>query len=134
MKDAKQLRVRAAVARHEQKLLKPFVAPWRIPHTPVHPETRAPAIGGHEDARLRRGRGEPEARLDLHGLTHDGAYRAPFRVLMTAKTDGKRLRRITGRRRPRSHPPPWRPQEMKGMSAELRCSCDAWRGGAFYVA
>jgi len=39
----------------------------------------------------RRGRGEPEARLDLHGMTHDGAYRALMRFLMAAQGEDKRL-------------------------------------------
>src|SRR3979490_1627440 len=51
----------------------------------------APAIGGHRDAKLRRGRGEPETRLDLHGMTHDGAYRALMRFLMAAQSEDKRL-------------------------------------------
>jgi DNA-nicking Smr family endonuclease len=51
----------------------------------------APGIGGHDEARLRRGRGEPEARLDLHGLTQDGAYRAAVGFLLRAQAEGKRL-------------------------------------------
>jgi len=138
MKDAKPLRVRAALACHEQKLVQPFIPAWRIPHAPVHPETPAPAIGGHEDARLRRGRGEPEARLDLHGLTHDGAYRALYRFLMTAKADGKRLVLvITGKGGVlRGQLPLWLGQENMKAHVSGISEAHATHGGsgAFYVA
>jgi DNA-nicking Smr family endonuclease len=139
MKDAKPLRVRAKLARHEQKSPpQPFMAPWRIPHAPVHPETRAAAIGGHEDARLRRGRGEPEARLDLHGLTHDGAYRTLFRFLVTAKADGKRLVLvITGKGGVlRNSLPLWLGQEELRVHVSGIAEAHATHGGAgaFYVA
>jgi DNA-nicking Smr family endonuclease len=41
--------------------------------------------------RLRRGRGEPEAQLDLHGYREEGAYAALERFLLRARADDKRL-------------------------------------------
>lgn len=118
--------------------MKPFTAPWRIPHAPVHPETRAPAIGGHEDARLRRGRGEPEGRIDLHGLTHDGAYRALLRFLLSAQAGEKRLVLvITGKGGVlRANLPLWLgQQELRPLIGGVS-EAHATHGGsgAFYVA
>ncbi|MSP94489.1 MAG: DNA mismatch repair protein MutS [Alphaproteobacteria bacterium] len=90
LKDAKPLkkrRVRTSVAPKPVKVVRP---PSRIP-APEFNEVPAPKIGGHDDARLRRGRGEPEARLDLHGMTQDAAYRASVRFLMGARAEGQRL-------------------------------------------
>jgi DNA-nicking Smr family endonuclease len=68
-----------------------FVPLPRFPSEPVYNEQPAAAIGGHADAHLRRGGLEPEARLDLHGLTHDGAYRALLRFLFGAQAAGHKL-------------------------------------------
>jgi DNA-nicking Smr family endonuclease len=51
---------------------------------PLKEQFTPPAIGGHRAAHLRRGKLEPEARLDLHGFTQDEAYRALQRFLMRA--------------------------------------------------
>jgi DNA-nicking Smr family endonuclease len=50
-----------------------------LPKRPVYAASEAPAIGGHREAQMRRGRLEPEARIDLHGLTQDEAHRALMR-------------------------------------------------------
>jgi DNA-nicking Smr family endonuclease len=138
MKDAKPLRPRTPFAAHEMKPAKPFVPPRRIAHAPVHPETPAPAIGGHDDARLRRGRGEPEGRIDLHGLTHDGAYRSVLRFLMNAQADGKRLILvITGKGGVlRTYLPLWLGQEELRPLIGGVSEAHAIHGGsgAFYVA
>ena len=138
MKDAKPLRRRTPGAAHDPKSVKPFAAPWRIPHAPVHPAKPAPAIGGHDDARLRRGRGEPEGRLDLHGLTHDSAYRALLRFLMGAQGEGKRLVLvITGKGGVlRNYLPLWLGQEeLKPLIGGVSQAHATHGGsGAFYVA
>ena len=87
--DAKPLkrRMHASSTPKQIKLVRP---PLRIA-APQFNESPAPNIGGHDEARLRRGRGEPEARLDLHGLTQDAAYRTLIRFLMDARGQGKRL-------------------------------------------
>jgi DNA-nicking Smr family endonuclease len=89
LKDAKALTKRARVLMIPPRTQRLAPAPRIEP--PDYLSRPAPAIGGHRDAKLRRGRGEPEARLDLHGMTHDGAYRALMRFLMAAQSEDKRL-------------------------------------------
>src|SRR6266850_6827007 len=89
LKDAKPLAKRARVLIVPPKTQRLAPAPQIEP--PDYLDRPAPAIGGHRDAKLRRGRGEPEARLDLHGMTHDGAYRALMRFLLAAQSEDKRL-------------------------------------------
>lgn len=57
--------------------------------------------GGTED-RLRRGSLEPDAKLDLHGLTEAAAYRALSSFLLGARQRGNRLILVvTGKGNPR---------------------------------
>src|SRR5262245_62227581 len=70
LRDAKPLRARARVTTPPKPSGGPKQAP---PKAPVYLERPAEPIGGHRAADLRRGRTEPEARIDLHGMTHDGA-------------------------------------------------------------
>lgn len=57
--------------------------------------------GGTED-RLRRGTLEPDAKLDLHGLTEAAAYRALSSFLLGARQRGNRLILVvTGKGNPR---------------------------------
>ena len=55
------------------------------PKPPVHAGGPAPAIGGHREAHLRRGKAEPEAKLDLHGRTQEAAHRALHDFLVRAR-------------------------------------------------
>jgi|SRR5262245_16319138 len=89
LKDAKPLGKRARVLTDVPK--PGLAAPRRRIDPPVYVNRPAPPIGGHRDAQLRRGRGEPEARLDLHGMTHDHAYRALMHFLIAAQSEDKRL-------------------------------------------
>jgi len=98
----------------------------------------APSLRGHAEARLRRGRLEPEARIDLHGHGYEGAYRALVGFLSRAYAEGKRLVLvITGKGGVlRPHLPLW----LNG--AELQDVVIGFReahakhggGGAFYIA
>ncbi len=90
MKDAKPLAKRERVM-HTPKVAIPFRPPWRAPQAPVFADIPMGPIGGHVEARARRGQANVEARIDLHGFTHGGAYRALIRFLMEAQLDGKRL-------------------------------------------
>jgi DNA-nicking Smr family endonuclease len=90
MKDAKPLAKRARVV-HAPTPVIPYVPPRRIAQAPVFPEQPAASIGGHVEARARRGRAEVEGRLDLHGSTQQGAYRKLLRFLLEAQADEKRL-------------------------------------------
>lgn len=63
----------------------------RAPLPPVRDEDTAPAIGGHRESHLRRGRLEPEARIDLHGMRQEQAWRALARFFARAHAEDKRL-------------------------------------------
>lgn len=104
----------------------------------VAPEAEAAPIRGHTEARLRRGRLEPEARIDLHGHNYDSAYRLLVAFLTRSISEGKRLVLvITGKGGVlRNNLPLW----LNG--AELGSRVIGMReahakhggGGAFYVA
>ena len=68
---------------------RPVAAP--APKPPVYAPHQPPDIGGHREAHLRRGRLEPEARIDLHGLTQDEAYRALGRFFSRARGLDQRI-------------------------------------------
>jgi DNA-nicking Smr family endonuclease len=86
--DAKPLRSRARVTSPPKASAGPRQPP---PKAPVYLERPAEPIGGHRAADLRRGRTEPEGRIDLHGMTHDGAYRALIGFLTRAQSEDKRV-------------------------------------------
>lgn len=50
-----------------------------------------PGLDGSTAERLRRGRLEPQARLDLHGMTEAGAHRALFHFVRSSHARGLRL-------------------------------------------
>jgi DNA-nicking Smr family endonuclease len=86
--DAKPLRARPRVTSPPRPNASPKHRP---PKPPVYLDRPADPIGGHRAADLRRGRIEPEARIDLHGMTHDRAYRALIGFLAGAQRDDKRV-------------------------------------------
>src|SRR5688572_21085314 len=86
--DAKPLRARARVTSPPRANAAPRPPPSK---PPVYLERPAGPIGGHRAADLRRGRTEPEARIDLHGMTHDKAYRALIAFLSRAQSEDKRV-------------------------------------------
>lgn len=137
LKDARPLKNRARVAA-EPKHVRIFVPLPRFPSEPLYNERPAPAIGGHADAHLRRGRIDPEARLDLHGLTHDGAYRTLLRFLLRAQAEEKKLVLvITGKGGVlRNSLPLWLGQaELRPVVAGVsQAHVKHGGGGAFYVA
>jgi DNA-nicking Smr family endonuclease len=137
VKDAKPLAKRERYL-HTPKHVIPYLPPRRIPQPPIFPETPAAPIGGHVEARARRGRAEVEGRLDLHGLTHASAYRALLRFLLEAQADGKRLVLvITGKGGVlRNSLPLWLGQEeLKALVAGVSEAHASHGGsGAFYVA
>jgi DNA-nicking Smr family endonuclease len=60
-------------------------------------------INGATQERLRRGMVEPDARIDLHGMTQQAAHRTLFAWLATAHARGHRLVLvITGKGNPRN--------------------------------
>ncbi len=59
-------------------------------------------VNGATEDRLRRGLLEPDAKLDLHGMTEAAAYRALSRFLVGAQQRGNRLILVvTGKGNPR---------------------------------
>lgn len=90
VKDAKPL-ARRTHALHVPTHVIPHLPERRIAQAPHFPDLRAHPIGGHVEARARRGRADIEGRLDLHGLTQEGAYRRLLGFLFDAQMDGKRL-------------------------------------------
>ncbi len=94
LKDARPLKHKSAPrqlpkrAQGFSKIEPPSTPPAKAP---VYPDSRAPNIGGHRAAHLRKGRIEPEAKLDLHGYRQESAYRALQRFLMRAQGVGQRL-------------------------------------------
>ena len=108
------------------------------PKLPVYAPHQPPVIGGHRDAHLRRGRLEPEARIDLHGLTQEQAFRALIRFFSRARgLDQRIVLVITGkggilkRMMPRWLAEPELAPLVSGLSpAHVKHG----GGGAFYVA
>lgn len=91
LKDAKPIKTREKTTSVPPKRARIHTPSAHFPSEPVYNERPAPSIGGHADAHLRRGRLEPESRLDLHGLTQDGAYRALLGFLLRAQGEGQKL-------------------------------------------
>jgi DNA-nicking Smr family endonuclease len=91
LRDAKPLKKRHKPVAPPLQRVRVFVTLPRFPGEPVYNEQPAATIGGHANAHLRRGRLEPEARFDLHGLTQAGAYRALLRFLVRAQAEGQSL-------------------------------------------
>lgn len=74
------------------------------------PDSHALPVGAHTQMdrgrfeKLRRGRLDPEARLDLHGMTAERAHGALVSFILGAHADGLRLVLvITGKGRPDEH-------------------------------
>ena len=137
LKDATPLKKRHRIAAEPSKPLYIFLPLPHFPSEPAYGERPAPSIGGHADAHLRRGRLDPEARLDLHGMTQSAAYRSLLRFLIDAQTQEKSLVLvITGKGGVlRAQLPLWLGQaDLKGLVAGLREAHVKHGGaGAFYV-
>jgi DNA-nicking Smr family endonuclease len=61
------------------------------PPPPPGPRIRPTGIDGRTAERLRKGAIEPDAKLDLHGLTEEAAHRALATFLRSALAGGARL-------------------------------------------
>jgi DNA-nicking Smr family endonuclease len=92
---AKPARARKKAAVPPAKIAKVAKAKAEKPKSSVKPPPQPrdvpPEIGGHRTTPLKRGRLEPEARLDLHGLTQDAAHRALIRFLQRGRANGARV-------------------------------------------
>jgi DNA-nicking Smr family endonuclease len=137
LNDAKPLKARAKGTAVPAKAPRIRVASPRFAPEPTYNEQPAPAIGGHADAHLRRGRLEPQSRIDLHGMTQERAYRALVAFLVHARAEGQKLVLvITGKGGVlRSQLPLWLGQnELRVLVAGLNEAHVRHGGsGAFYV-
>jgi len=87
---------------------------------PMAPRRAPPRMDARAFARMKRGRLEPEARLDLHGMFADSAHRRLRQFLLQSHAAGRRLVLvITGKGR-----------EAQGLAPErrgvLRTSLPVW--------
>lgn len=55
------------------------------------PKKTKPGIDGHTAKKLQRGEIDPDGKLDLHGLTQEGAHRALSNFLRSAKAAQVRM-------------------------------------------
>jgi DNA-nicking Smr family endonuclease len=137
LKDAKPLKKRHRMSAEPSKPPRIFVPLPHYPAEPTYSERPAPFIGGHADAHLRRGRLDPEARIDLHGMTQGAAYRTLLRFLIDAQAQEKSLVLvITGKGGVlRAQLPLWLGQpDLRGLVGGLREAHVRHGGaGAFYV-
>jgi DNA-nicking Smr family endonuclease len=137
LKDVRPLKKRHRITAEPFKPSRIFLPLPHFPSEPAYSERPAPSIGGHADAHLRRGRLDPEARLDLHGMTQSAAYRTLLKFLIDAQAQEKSLVLvITGKGGVlREQLPLWLGQaDLKGLIAGLREAHVKHGGaGAFYV-
>jgi len=137
LKDVKLLKRRHRIPAEPSKPPLVFLPLPHFPSEPAYSERPAPSIGGHPDAHLRRGRLDPQARLDLHGMTQSAAYRTLLKFLIDAQMQEKSLVLvITGKGGVlREQLPLWLGQaDLKGLVAGLREAHVKHGGaGAFYV-
>lgn len=82
----------ASVLTETAKPGKPAKASAPLPRLqPPRPRNRPTGVDGKTAERLRKGAVEPDARLDLHGLTESTAHRALVTFLRSAASRGARL-------------------------------------------
>jgi DNA-nicking Smr family endonuclease len=138
VRDAKPLARRATVTASAGLHRKAFVSLPRHGAADFVIGEAAPEIRGHAELHLRRGRLEPQARIDLHGYTYDSAYRSLVAFLMRAYSEDKRLVLvITGKGGVlRPHLPLWLDAaELQDLVIGVREAHPKHGGsGAFYVA
>jgi DNA-nicking Smr family endonuclease len=91
LKGVEPLRRAKAAAPKTLPKVKPTMKSTPLPNPPRRETESVSEIGGHLEARLRRGRVEPAATLDLHGFRETEAYRALERFLIRAHGEDKRL-------------------------------------------
>jgi len=96
LKDVRPLARKAATpepvkAVGRMRIPKPVEIVTPPPKPPVFAKETTLEIGGHREAHFRKGKLEPEARLDLHGYTQDAGYKALFRFVTRAHAQDQRL-------------------------------------------
>ena len=86
-------------------------------------------IDGRTDERLRRGLLEPEARLDLHGLTESAAHRALLQFLKGAQRRGcKLVIVVTGKGKKMDDDAPFDMELHERSRGVLKAAVPRWLG------
>ncbi|MEI9996116.1 MAG: Smr/MutS family protein [Rhizomicrobium sp.] len=109
---------------------------------PLHPATLKPSVppkramriveggtgvDGRTDARMRRGLLDPDAKLDLHGLTEQAAHRALLLFLRSAQARGHRLVLVvTGKGKPLAPDAPFDLELHARSRGVLKSSVPRW--------
>ena len=138
LRHAQPLRRAGAAAKEARLPAEPVTRVEPAPRMPIFAHGEAPSIGGHREAHMRRGRVEPEARLDLHGFTQEEAFRALVRFLERARGfDHRIVLVITGKAGVlKSIVPRWLGEpELAGLTSGIGPAHIKHGGpGAYYVA
>lgn len=98
------------------------------PPAPVRaPSSKLSGLDGRTAERLRRGMLEPEARLDLHGLTEETAHRALMIFLRSAAARGLRLVIVvTGKGKPSAPDEPFDMELNQRTRGVLKTMTPRW--------
>lgn len=91
LKDAKVLAKRKPAAPKAAAPKRASVSPPELPMPAQTPRKSTAGLDGNTADRLRRGELDPQARLDLHGMTESTAHRALVTFLRGASARGLRL-------------------------------------------
>jgi len=103
--------------------LKPPVAPKR----PARIVEGGSGVDGRTTDRLRRGLLEPEAKLDLHGLTENAAHRALLLFLKSAQQRGHKLVLVvTGKGKPVAADAPFDMELHERSRGVLKAAVPRW--------
>jgi DNA-nicking Smr family endonuclease len=99
------------------------------PRTPKRIVEGGSGIDGRTDERLRRGILEPEARLDLHGLTETAAHRALLLFLKGAQQRGcKLVLVVTGKGKKVDEDAPFDMELHERSRGVLKAAVPRWLG------
>ena len=125
-KDAKPLAKKAVPApKQAAPKIKPSPAP--LPAPVRAPSSKPSSLDGRTAERLRRGMLEPEARLDLHGLTEETAHRALMIFLRSAAARGLRLVIVvTGKGKPSAPDEPFDMELNQRTRGVLKTMTPRW--------
>ncbi len=118
----------AVGGRQSKSAMKKAVAPEKkVARRTVSAEPAAAGLDGATAQRLKRGKLEPESRLDLHGLTEAQAYRALVTFLRGAHARGLRLLLVvTGKGRPVPEDRPFDLELLARSRGVLRTLVPRW--------
>lgn len=72
------------------RIVKPHGRPSPAVTLPSAPKTGASGLDRRTETRLRKGKREPDARIDLHGMTATRAHAALTRFIADSRTAGRR--------------------------------------------